>query len=477
MKNKIVINYIYSNIYQLLLLVTPLITTPYLTRVLKASTLSINTFTINIVGWFVLFGMMGINNYGNREIGKFQDNKLKLSKTFFEIYYMQLLSIIVVSGLYLLFVFNFNHQYQDIMLLQTLTLLSISLDITWFFYGVSDLKKITIRNSLVKIIGIVLIFIFVKSVDDLVLFILINSITGICGQFIMWFSLKKHIVFTKVTIKDVLKHYRGNFILFIPQIAISVYSILDLTMLGYLYEDIRHVNFYEQASKLVKMFMFFITSIGSIMIGTISNIYYKQDHLKISYLLNITFRLSIYLAIPMIVGINCIISGFIAWFLPSEYQIVASMIIYLSPIILFISLSTVYGIQYMIPTNKNKEFTISVVLGAIINFIVNLLLIPNFGGYGAIVGTLCAEFVVLLVLYLYIRKYLSLTISIRSIINIIISCIFMSIIVYYIGTFGQMIIINIIQLLVGVSVYVLVLIILKDSFIKDMREFIKGNYL
>ena len=257
MDKKILKNYIYSNIYQLLLVITPLITTPFLTRIMGSETLSINSWTANIVQWFVLFGIMGVNNYGNREIGKDRDNKDTVSKTFLEIFYMQILTMLLASLIYFIYVFILDGPYKTIMILQGITLIGVALDITWFFYGIEDLKKATIRNVLVKLIGIALIFGFIRSSDDLILFVLINTITGVLGQIIMWIELRKHINFVGVKFEDVIKRIRPNFALFIPQIAISVYSVLDITMLGALYYDMRHVNFYEQSSKLVKMFMFF----------------------------------------------------------------------------------------------------------------------------------------------------------------------------------------------------------------------------
>ena len=465
MDRKLFKNYIYSSLYQIILLVTPLIMTPYLTRVMGAGVLSINTYTANIVGWFVIFGMLGIGNYGNKSIARVREDKKELSKTFIEIYLMQLMTLMISSIGYIIFINFIVTEYKLVYILQGITLISVALDIAWFFYGIEDLKKLTIRNIFVKLLGVALIFIYIKDDNDLNLFILINTISAVIGQLIMWLEVKKHLVFVKVSIKDIIRHIKPNIILFIPQIAISVYSLLDITMLGTLYDDLRYVNFYEQAIKLVKMFMFFITSIGTVMLARIAFVYANKNKEEINKYLSVTFRLAIYLSIPMIFGIAGLIENFISWFLPIEYQVVSIMIIYVSPIILFISISNVYGIQYMIPCGMNSEFSTSVCIGAIFNFFINLLLIPKYGAYGAIIGTILAELIVCLVQYYYVRNSLKLDFKFRYLINVIVSSIIMYLIVKYIGRLGNNFIINIIQALVGLSTYVLCLIVIKDDFI------------
>ena len=471
MDKKILKNYIYSNIYQLLLVITPLITTPFLTRIMGSETLSINSWTANIVQWFVLFGIMGVNNYGNREIGKDRDNKDTVSKTFLEIFYMQILTMLLASLVYFTYILILDGPYKTIMILQGITLIGVALDITWFFYGIEDLKKATIRNVLVKLTGIALIFGFIRSSDDLILFVLINTITGVLGQIIMWIELKKHINFVSVKFNDVIKRIRPNFALFIPQIAISVYSVLDITMLGALYFDMRHVNFYEQSSKLVKMFMFFITSIGSVMISRVANIHAQNKHDEIQQTLTKTYSLAMYLSIPMIFGIASVIGNFISWFLPEEYYVVKNMIIAISPIILFISISNVYGIQYMVPTGMTKQYSRSVILGAFVNFCINLTLIPKFGAYGAIIGSVVAEFVVTITQYLTVKDKLKIGIKISSIIRILIASTLMFIASYTTGYLGINIMVNLLQAFIGIIVYVLTLLVLKDTFLLNL---IKG---
>lgn len=475
MDKKLLQNYFYNVLYQILVLITPFITTPYLTRVMGAETLSINSWTANIVQWFVLFGIMGVNTYGNKEIAKVRDNCELLSKTFFEIFFMQFGSMCLSSFVFYIYTLSMGGEYQLYLLIQSISLLSVSLDITWFFYGVEDFKKASIRNMIVKILGVVLIFAFIKGPEDLTKFILINTCVGVLGQLIMWLQLKQYIHFVPIQIKGVIKHIKPNIALFIPQIAISIYSVLDITMLGALYEDIRHVNFYEQAQKFVKMFLFFVTSIGSVMLPRVSNVFYNQKYDLVEKYLNKTMRFALYMSIPMIFGIMSMIQNFIDWFLPLEYSCVGTMIICTSPIILFISLSNVYGTQFLVPTGRIKNYTISVVSGACVNFLINFCLIPSMGAYGAIIGSVIAELTVTLVQWFTVHKILKLNIPFTEIIKVIFASVMMVIPVTLLGKLGSNLFVNLLQITFGVIVYVVSLLLVKAPFILELFQSIKNR--
>ena len=161
MDKKLVQNYLYNVLYQMLVLISPFITTPYLTRVMGAEALSINSWTANIVQWFVLFGIMGVNTYGNKEIAKVRDNRETVSRTFFEIFSMQFVSMLLSSIVFFLYAHLMGNAYYVYLMIQSISLLSVSLDITWFFFGVEDFKKASIRNMIVKIVGIWMIFTFI----------------------------------------------------------------------------------------------------------------------------------------------------------------------------------------------------------------------------------------------------------------------------------------------------------------------------
>lgn len=467
MDKKILKNYFYNILYQLFVVITPFITVPYVTRALGGDALGTSDWTAGIVQWFVLFGILGVNIYGNKKIAEVRDDKELMSKTFFEIFVMQFICMMISGVMYLLFIQTMKPEVQFYALLQSISLISVSLDVTWFFYGVEDFKKASIRNMIIKVLGIILIFTFVKSSNDLGLFILINAGSGVLGQAIMWFQLRQYITFQKVSTKGVIQHLRPNILLFVPQIATSIYTMLDVSMLGYLYDNVAHVSYYQQAQRFIKMFLFFITSIGAVMLPRIANMNTKGEEAKaeITRFLQITLRMALYLAIPMIVGIITLIPSFIAWFMDAEFQIVTPLIIFTTPIILFISLSNVYGTQYMLPTGMTKEYTKSVVAGAITNAILNFILMPKYGAFGAIVASGISEFMVTVIQWKYVHNKIDLKIRIKNIYKYILSSIVMGFVVYTIcQELPPNIFSNFVAIGSGCLVYFGLLTVMKDQF-------------
>lgn len=467
MDKKILKNYFYNILYQLFVVITPFITVPYVTRALGKFALGTSDWTGSIVQWFVLFGILGVNIYGNKKIAEVRENKELMSKTFFEIFAMQFICMMISGVMYLLFIQTMQPNIQYYAFLQSVSLISVSLDVTWFFYGVEDFKKASIRNMIIKVLAIIMIFTFVKTPDDLGLFILINAGSGVLGQAIMWVQLRQYISLHKITLKGVMTHLKPNIMLFIPQIATSVYTMLDVSMLGYLYKDLAHVAYYQQAQRFIKMFLFFITSIGAVMLPRIANMNTRGEEAKaeITRFLQTTLRMALYLAIPMIVGIITLIPSFIAWFLDSNFQIVAPLIIFTTPIILFISLSNVYGTQYMLPTGMIKEYTISVVVGAITNAVLNFILMPQYGAYGAITASVISEFMVTAIQWKYIHNKIDLKIRLANIYKYIISSLIMGAVVYTIcQVLTPNILSNFIAIGTGCLVYFTLLYVMKDQF-------------
>jgi len=465
MKRNLFKNYVFYILYQVFTLLIPIIVVPYTTRVIGAEGLGVNAFSSSIVQWFVIFGYMGISMYGNKEIARVRDNKEQLSKTFMGILNMQVGNMLLVIVLYFLIITFAPLKDKNIFLIQGISLFATVFDITWFFLGVEDFKKSSLRSIIFRLINVILIFTLVKSADDLHIFVWINVITAVFAQLVLFFQLKEYVTFKRVSLVESYKqHMRPNFVLFIPQIAISIYSVLDQTMTGLL-ADKTQLAFYQQAIRFDKMFLYFITSIGMVMLPRIANEHAKGDESKINEYLNITLKLAVYLSIPMMFGMIGVGPFFIDWFMAPEFKIVGFLIAMISPIILFIALSNVFGTQYLLPTNRLKEYSRSVIVGAVMNFIFNLILIPPFGAIGTGLSVMIAEFSVTMVQYLYIRKSIQFGVEFKSIIIYFISAVIMCAVVYGIGlTMGPRILTNLLQVLTGFSIYMILLTLLKEPF-------------
>lgn len=470
MSKSVTKNYFYNLTYQILVIILPIITAPYLARTLGPNGTGIYSYTISIVTYFILFGSLGIALYGQREIAFAQDNKEKRSKIFSSILILRCVTM-SISMLFFYIFFGCKGEYSLYYRILLLEMIANVIDISWFYQGIEDFKKTAIRNILVKIISVVLIFIFIKSPEDVEKYLGIYVCTTLMGNVVLWFDIGKYI--NRITFKDLklLKHIKATIVLFIPQVAIQVYTVLDKTMIGSILNDMNEVGYYEQSQKIVKILLTIITALGTVMMPRIAKLYAegRKDIIK-NYMYK-TFKFVFMLAFPLILGIISISEKFVPMFFGEGYEPVVMLINITSFIILFIGFSNVTGSQYLLAVKKQKEFTISVIAGAIVNVILNFILIPIYKSLGAAIATVISEFVVTSVQLFYVRRTFKLNKLLKSSFIYLISAIIMFIISIIIGYLIHNEKISII-VQVGISslVYFGILLILKDSIILSIKD-------
>ena len=464
-KKSITKNYIYNLIYQVLVLILPLVTTPYISRVLGAENIGIYSYTLSIVTYFILFGSLGVALYGQREIAYYQKDKKKYSIIFWEIVILRAITMTISLLLFYLIFVNGN-QYQIYYKILILELIGNCIDISWFFQGLEEFKKTVIRNMIIKLISVISIFTFVKSQNDLKIYFWIYVLSTSIGNASLWLYLPKFL--TKVKIKEIhlFRHLKPTLGLFIPQIAVQVYTVLDRTMIGAIISDKSEVGFYDQSQKIIKLLMTIITSLGTVMLPRIANTFASGEKEKINNYMKRSFNMVFLLAFPMIFGIISVSKAFVPIFFGDGYDKVAILMKVISPIILFIGLSNVTGTQYLLPTKRQKEYTISVIIGAITNFIMNACLIWKFGAIGASIGTVIAEFTVTAVQLYFVRNDFNFKQIIKISKNYVVSSIAMFIVCIIIGSVVKSNMISIIiQVIFGVGIYGVCLLALKDEFV------------
>ena len=363
--------------------------------------------------------------------------------------------------------------YYRILLLE---MFANCIDISWFYQGLENFKKTALRNIVVKLISVVSIFIFIKNENDVSKYLLIYVLTTLLGNASLWLGIKKYIVKIKIKDLQILKQLKPTVYLFIPQIAIQVYTVLDKTMIGTITNNMSEVGYYEQTQKIIKILMTIITSLGTVMMPRIAKCYAEGAQDKIKEYMKNTFRFVYFLAFPMIFGIIAVSNSFVPFFFGDGYEKVKLLMKVMSPIILFIGLSNVTGTQYLLSTKKQKQFTISVICGAIVNAILNLILINMFDALGAVIATVIAELTVTAVQIYYVKDDFNFKEIIKSAKKYILSSLLMFLLCFIIGRFIQNNKISIIvQVLLGAITYVTSLLILKDKFVFDFLNRVKNK--
>lgn len=428
-------NFIYNISYQILLILLPFITMPYVSRIIGANGIGEYSYTYSIVNYFMLIAMLGINNYGNRSIAKARDDKIKMSKVFYEIHLLQVISSLLMILCYILFLILFDNKYHLISVIQSLYLLSCIFDINWFFFGVEDFKTPVIRNCIIKISSLFLIFLLIKNSNDVWIYTLILSGGTFVSQLIMWPFVHKYIIKQKIKIGDIKKHVIPCFKLFLPVIAVTIYKIMDKTMLG-IFSTISEVGLYENAERIISVPISIIVALGTVMLPRMTNLYANNKIKESSLMINKSIKVIMFLSIPMFLGLISIGKDFSILFFGSEFKKTGVLIELLSITIIFLSWGNVIRTQYLIPLEKDKIYIVSAFLGAFINLIMNIIFIPMYSSVGACFGTIAAEFIVMFYQTFKIRKELPIHNYIKSIYQFIISGFIMFLILSFINIFN-----------------------------------------
>lgn len=472
-KKSVSINYLYNMAYQILAILLPLITTPYLSRVLGAEPIGIYSYTLSIATYFVLFGTLGVALYGQREIAYVQDDVKKRSLVFWEIFLLKCCTMLISMLMYYFF-FCVDGQYKIYYRILLIELLTQTLDIIWFFRGLEEFKKTVIRNLIVKLLFFISIFIFIKSSNDLIKYIFIVTLSNLIGNLTLWLYLPKYI--KKINFRElhIFRHLKPVILLFIPQIAVQIYTMLDKTMIGYLVINKSESGYYEQAQKIINLLITVITSLGVVMVPRMASTFAKGDKEQLKKYMYNSFRFVFFLSFPIVIGLIIVADKFVPIFFGSGYDRVIILMRILSPVILFVGMSNILGTQYLLVVKKQKEYTISVIVGALLNFTTNFLLIPTQLAVGASITTVIAEASVVAVQLFFIRKDFNIIEILRLSLNNIIAVTAMALCIIWIGFFNiNPYICIVLQVALGVLIYIFVLLALKDAFLKLILEKLK----
>jgi len=469
-------NYIYNLSFTVYNALIQLITLPYIARILGKENIGLQAFTVSLSQYFIFFAILGIAMYGIREIAYVRNDKIKLSNTFIDLWLILIITTILSSIFYIIFIHFQKSDLKPFLWAQGIALFTVCFDISWFFQGVEDFKKIAIRNFIVKTVTIISVFILVKNKEDLVLFILILTSGNAISQIVMWKYLTKYINFKlyHFDLKRIKLHFFRNLRMFVLQIAIQIYQYLDRTMLGYI-GNVSEVAVYDLAQKFVRLTLLITGTLGTVMMPKISNLITENKHEEVKINIEKSLKMAITISLPIMFGIIAVSKTFIPIFLGSEYLRVADLMVLLSPIVLIIPIGNIIGVQLMIPMGKELLVSICPISGAIVNVILNLVLIPKFYSTGSVIASIGAEFVgTFLAIYLMRKQIDILKTLLRNYKSFIASSI-MFILIYTIPTLlsSTLLYIFLLQLIIGIISFSSILIILKDEFILSLIKIIK----
>ena len=472
-KEKLKKNLFYNISYEILVIFLPLVLSPYVSRVLGADALGIYSYTYTIANYFVMFSMLGIRNYGNRLVAQIRNDQNKLNVMFSSLFTVHAIISIIFCILYFGYTFIFGGEYIEYFIIQGLYVLSAILDISWFYFGIEKFKITVLRSVFVKILNLILIFVFVRTRNDLNKYCFIMTGCILASQIMLWFPLGNFVKIQKPGYQAMKSHLKPMFILFFPTIAVSLYKYMDKIMIGSL-SNKAQLGFYQNAEQLVNIPNVIINAIGTVMLPKMSNLIAEGKKQQTEKYFTRSMRYFMCMAFALSFGLAAVADNFAPLFWGKEFSSCSQLIMGLAMTVPFVTFANIIRTQYLIPNSKDKEYLISVIVGAVINIILNSMLIRTWGAKGAVLGTISAEISVCLVQAFLSKRDIDFRLYIKQTMSFCVIGIVMFICSHSIGDMlpYNAFIVLAIQVLAGVIIYSIgsgiVLYKMKDDFFSIM---------
>lgn len=394
--NSIKKNFLFNLMLTLSNVVFPILTFPYVSRVLGPDGIGKIQFVSSFVGYFVFLAALGIPIYGIREVAKARYSLVELKKIFSTLLLINIVTTLIVLIIYFSIVFIVPSLYEDLKFYVVAGLmLSMSFCSTdWFFSGIEQFKYIAIRSIIVKIIFSGLLFLFVLEKTDTLayLWIIIGGYVANYGWNLI--SARNYIDFNNIRVINFKKHLKPLLYIFSTVVAASVYSSLDVIVLGFL-KGFKDVGYYSTGTKINRMCIPFLSAIGVVLMPQIAQAFREQNEERIKFLIKESFEFVILLGVPMVIGLAVLAPEIVLLFSGDQFSPSILTMQITAPVVLIIGISTICSVLILTPATKDKENAIAVVGGLIVSVVLNFILIPNYGYLGATISNVLAEFTVM----------------------------------------------------------------------------------
>lgn len=471
-------NFVYNLLNTSLGILFPLISFPYASRILMAERIGEVNFFQSIIQYILLLTSLGIPMYAIREIAKVRDNVVLRNKTLLEILVLNL--ILTVLGYFLVFVIIMTIDKVQVnvplFLILSVSIILTTIGCDWFYQGVEDFKYITIRGIIVRSLSLVLLFLFVKTQQDVLYYAICITIGSLGGNIFNFFRLRKYVKISDLVVKELkpFRHIKPVLRIFVLNLIVSIYINLNVIMLGFMKNN-ESVGLFTSATKLTHVILTIVTSLGAVLLPRMSNMISNNQVTEFRELAQKSLDFIILLTLPVSFGLVILADFLIPIFCGDTYADAILTLRILAPIIIFIGISNVLGIQILYPQGHEKIVIFSTAAGAIINLLLNLWLIPKYSQNGAALATLIAEFVVTATMW-WIGRRLIFVIWKKSYWGNIIATFVMLITVYFMKQIEVSFIWDfIICIMGGIFIYLFFLVFTNDPFYLIVKNIINNK--
>ena len=451
--------------------VFPLITFPYIARTLLPEGNGKIAFATSVINYFSLFASLGIPTYGIRACAKIRNDEEKLNRTVIELLLINGLLVIISYIVFAITIFAVPEFKANInvLLIQSSAIILNALGVEWFYQAIEQYEYITIRNVLFKIISLVLMFIFVHSPKDLLIYSGIYVIGTVGSNVINIIRLPKLISFHKISIKhkDLQQHIKPILMLFLYNAATQIYTNLDTVMLGFMCGNIE-VGIYNVAIKIKNVLCSLLTAVGAVTLPRISHYLKEGKEDAFERIVKKSFQLIVFLSFPIVTYFVIENRSTVLVLAGADYIEACAPLIIISTCVIFVGMSGITAWQMLIPMGNDFATVVAAVVGGGVDFVINYMLIPQYGAMGAAIGTLVAEAIVLVIECCFLKKYIKKAFPIQDILKVFIGCIIAGAICWFINM--HLTVSSFIELvetfIIFSFVFLLVEYFLKNSFLR-----------
>ena len=474
--NSIKKNFLLSVVYQALNTVTPLLTVPYISRILGPENIGEYSYTFAIANYFCMFGLLGSSVYGQLEVSKSRDDRKKTSMVFSTIIYSRIITMSIALIFYWIFIF-FQIDNNKLYIVLIVFLASQIIDIAWFFQGMEKFDITVSCNVFAKLVSIICIFWFVKEQDDLILYAGLINGASLFGNILMWINVKKYVSFYKIPFKSILTNVKYNLTFFIPTIATMIFGSLDKCMIAWITKSNFENGYYEQANKIYNMMVALITSLTTVMLPRVAYLWQKNyfDAKLQSYLVKVVRCVSM-ITFPIAIGMLIVAGDFVPIFFGIGYEKCIILIRIFAFILIFTCHNSIISNMCMVANNNQSKLNKLIVVSSSINTVLNSIFICFWQSVGAALSSFVSEGVLLIMIVFSNRKILPYKDSLRLAMRYFLCSLVMILFIWPLKLLdlGSLSVL-LLEIIVGAIFYVVLLLTLKDELVLNTIDLFK-NY-
>lgn len=481
-QKRISINLIFNILCQLTYFIVPVFITPYISRVLNAELIGEYSFTLANSNYFVLAETLGFTLYGQIKIAAVRDDKNKLSLLFWELFFIKCFLMMIASASYIPVILTAGStRLRTLYVIMLINIVSNGLDITWFLNGLEEFKVTALRTIFIKLCNLAAVYLFVKDESDIFLYALIMQGFILIGFISVYPILRKKIRWTGFKALCIRQHIKPSFVYLIPGVVNTVFTSVDKTLLGTMISDANEVGYYQQASSLITAFTTMINSISNVLLPRIAYLHYNTtDEKEEKRLMKIVTGIGLAFAIPIMFGLIAVSDEFIPIYLGPGYEKSALLLKILSANVILVVICNYCGQLCLVAKGKQMRYNIVIIIGAIVNIVLNLCLIQAFSSAGVAIASIVSNFTMLIPCLIWSRH--SLTIWDLFIVSwkYVIAAVAMFVCIFFFSVNLAPIFHLVIKIIIGIIVYFILLLVFRDEtlfFILRMifKKKSKGN--